>query len=1193
MKTQPRSLIILGALLGATCLAEAQYVVPVAADDFDSYVDTTFVVESNGTNGLVADGDGGNALTYTTNTPAAGGFFASGFDWVPIVQPGAAGENTSSDLADYQVSFDITITSGYVPGNGIEVWLKDQAGQGDPEMDPSATLYSIGGLTPNVTQTVTFLLDSGINDAPFGYDQGSGFDPTVDEIRIRINGLDFGSPAATEFAFTVDNFTLNTVLEGDSDLDGLPDSWEVEFFGDFTLYDDEDNPDGDAFTNAQEYVGGAGLNGGSDPTIAASVPGDYDGDGFDDSYEDQFFGNNNGTIELADLGQTPATDFDGDLVSNLDEQTAGTAPNDAFDWPDDDGDNMNDAWEDLVGLDSGVDDAGDDEDGDGAENIAEHDAGSDPFDGNWTPTNALLKHRWSFTGNLDDSVGGSTAQIVDPDADGGTGGGATLGATSISLEGGARASSEYVSLGANLLSSLQSPVPAPVTVELWASQDAVINWSRIFAFGTDNGAPGTNQALAMTWSLGTDPDSDRVLWNGQAISDGTNAPYQLGIAHHVVMTLVPAIHSDGLTSRGVVVTWWSAPSFASQPAGHPLLGLTGEFFVENAKLSELADAVGYLGRSMFSGDSTAAATYDEVRIWAGALTETERELFHLLGPDNLDRTDSEPDGFPDQWELAYFGNLDTAAVGADFDGDIDDDDVELDEESDPTNPDSIIFDRDADGLDDDLFEILFFGNLLRDGTGDFDGDGVSDADEEDNFTDPTDPNSSPDLDDDDLPDGWEFLNFGDFEETGATNPDGDFDDNLTEFTNMTDPNDPFSGSDAEPDGLPDYWEFTFFGDAALWGGDDDPDLDDFTNLEEFEAGSDPNSTASVPGDVDGNGIPDAIEDFPLVFVADDFESYADAAFIVASDGANELVDDGNGGNALQYTVITPDGGGFFASGFDWVPEIQPGPAGANTSADLADYVIVFDLTVTSTYVPADGIELWVKDQAEDPLEAAQRSANLYSIAAPAAGETVTVILPLENPANTVPFAYEAGSFTPTIDEWRIRINGLDFGSPTLTEFSFVIDNFTIGTIEVEGEYNNWKGDNGLTVGVNDNPEQNPDFDPYPNVLEYQLGGDPLAFENDLWSFDASSDPDHVIFTFERYDPSENDSTLSFAWSTDLVNWNLVPIGPESSVPDANGVVVSVTEDGGSGVDYDRIVVELPKSNAVNGSLFGLLQGTRP
>lgn len=51
--------------------------------------------------------------------------------------------------------------------------------------------------------------------------------------------------------------------------------------------------------------------------------------------------------------------------------------------------------------------------------------------------------------------------------------------------------------------------------------------------------------------------------------------------------------------------------------------------------------------------------------------------------------------------------------------------------------------------------------------------------------------------------------------------------------------------DSDQDGLPDWWELEYFG-ALSYGADDDPDLDDFTNLEEYEAGTNPTDGASKP-----------------------------------------------------------------------------------------------------------------------------------------------------------------------------------------------------------------------------------------------------------------------------------------------------------------------------------------------------------
>jgi hypothetical protein len=183
----------------------------VTKDGFDSYSDNSFVVFSDGTDvSLVPDNNGGQAVKYSYS-PTDGGFLARGFDFEPVIQPGTEGANVSTRLSEYRVAFDLTIDSNYIPANGFEVWLIDVLGQGDPEGDPSASLYSISldDFVPGVPKTVSFTLDSAVTDVPFGYTNGSGFIPTVDQIRVRLNGLDFNSPNGLEFSFTVDNFSLN------------------------------------------------------------------------------------------------------------------------------------------------------------------------------------------------------------------------------------------------------------------------------------------------------------------------------------------------------------------------------------------------------------------------------------------------------------------------------------------------------------------------------------------------------------------------------------------------------------------------------------------------------------------------------------------------------------------------------------------------------------------------------------------------------------------------------------------------------------------------------------------------------------------------------------------------------------------------------------------------------------------------
>ena len=108
MKNTFNTLMTIGAFCGAVSVAHAQFTQVVAEDNFDSYTDTSFVVFTDGTSmSLVPDGSGGNAVQYSYDAPATT-FMANGFDWNPIVQPGAGGPNTSANRADYQQKYGFT-----------------------------------------------------------------------------------------------------------------------------------------------------------------------------------------------------------------------------------------------------------------------------------------------------------------------------------------------------------------------------------------------------------------------------------------------------------------------------------------------------------------------------------------------------------------------------------------------------------------------------------------------------------------------------------------------------------------------------------------------------------------------------------------------------------------------------------------------------------------------------------------------------------------------------------------------------------------------------------------------------------------------------------------------------------------------------------------------------------------------------
>ena len=227
------------------------------------------------------------------------------------------------------------------------------------------------------------------------------------------------------------------------------------------------------------------------------------------------------------------------------------------------------------------------------------------------PNPISIAHRWSFNGSLTDSVGGSNATIV------------PAGATDVSLSsnpgqvtlaGGSGTSPGYINLGSNLLPDAHTPV----TIELWATQKTVQNWSRIFDLGSSD-----SQNLLMSWTQGTNANSDRVEWRQGTdynTSDNTNRPYNLNTEYHIIMELNPV-------GSSTEVNWYSAPS------GNANLGSAKGSFTTTKTLVNFTDSADNLGRSFYSADSTANASYNEVRFWNAALSSSALEILHDAGPD--------------------------------------------------------------------------------------------------------------------------------------------------------------------------------------------------------------------------------------------------------------------------------------------------------------------------------------------------------------------------------------------------------------------------------------------------------------------------------------------------------------------------------------------------------------------------------
>ncbi len=224
-----------------------------------------------------------------------------------------------------------------------------------------------------------------------------------------------------------------------------------------------------------------------------------------------------------------------------------------------------------------------------------------------------LVHRWSFNGDLNDSVGGLAAVTTGCSfVDVGAGG-------AIKVSGGGLKAS-YVELG-------QNTVPADgngATIELWARvDDNSVNNARILDFGGDRSSD-----ILLCWRVGnnnTDLVIARKAGAAQTLTRNELSPYHAGVMYHIA--LVISQNGDGT---------WGIRAYKHDAATGTLLKSTAFAAPTGWTLSGLVQNHTYLGRP-FDGDNTpdSYATYDEVRIWKGILTEEQLAASAIAGPDAL------------------------------------------------------------------------------------------------------------------------------------------------------------------------------------------------------------------------------------------------------------------------------------------------------------------------------------------------------------------------------------------------------------------------------------------------------------------------------------------------------------------------------------------------------------------------------
>lgn len=228
-----------------------------------------------------------------------------------------------------------------------------------------------------------------------------------------------------------------------------------------------------------------------------------------------------------------------------------------------------------------------------------------------------LLHRWSFEGDTDAERLADTGAAASP---------ATAATVCGSDPATVTFSGGMVSLsgdgnGAGYLALATNAIPDNATLEIWACEDAVKFWSRVFDYGAD-----TSNYLMLSWTYGNEQRKDRLEIKGAAPGtadiDGVMAPYTPGTIYHIAVTLEKDA-TDGSTLVRLM----------RRDARTGELQRMGSRTVANFAASSLADAVLRLGHSPYAADADANATYDEVRVWGGVLSGEQLKANALAGPD--------------------------------------------------------------------------------------------------------------------------------------------------------------------------------------------------------------------------------------------------------------------------------------------------------------------------------------------------------------------------------------------------------------------------------------------------------------------------------------------------------------------------------------------------------------------------------
>ena len=210
----------------------------------------------------------------------------------------------------------------------------------------------------------------------------------------------------------------------------------------------------------------------------------------------------------------------------------------------------------------------------------------------------LLTHRYSFTSDASDSIGGANGTLL---------GNATVSGGQLVLDGTA---GTFLALPAGQINIATN---TSVTFEAWVTFNNPSTWAYLFGFGNTNNGGGVGQIACV-------PCADSGGFHHWGITENQSGGATVSWAHgwnnttaHITAVVDPPTGTISIYRDGVLeVTQGGA----------------------NNPLSDTPTNYAFLGRSFYNSDPYLSASIDEFRIYNGVLTPPQVALTQLNGPNS-------------------------------------------------------------------------------------------------------------------------------------------------------------------------------------------------------------------------------------------------------------------------------------------------------------------------------------------------------------------------------------------------------------------------------------------------------------------------------------------------------------------------------------------------------------------------------